>query len=70
MFLNYAISLLQLCVVISIFIQEEINPSIEIYLNSQHKGRLPSPDPLIQLTPSIEELLDEEILHESCRQIF
>lgn len=60
---------------ISSFIQID-NPAIKKYVDQQLQGGLLWPDPLIQLNPSfkqgaqIEALVDEGVLHETCRQVF
>ena len=60
---------------ISSFIQIQ-NPAIKEYVEQQLEDGLLWPDPLIQLNPSfkpgtqIEELVDEGVLHETCRQVF
>ena len=60
---------------ISSFIQIQ-NPYVRKYVDQQLEGGLLWPDPLIQLNPSfkqgaqIEELVDEGVLHETCRQVF
>ena len=52
------------------------DPRIREYVEEEIKAGLLWPDPLIQLNPSfrpgktIEDLVDEGVLHERCRQIF